>query len=105
MRCFESFVFNFGNLTPLQQERNETTFVKIRISTSEIRNNIKIQMFKIPNKMCLKRIFVLGIEIFFIRICLGFRYSDFEFKMRIIKLLSEYKYILAVFNKNLFIRP
>ena len=53
---------------------------KIRISKPEIRNNTEIGMFKIQNKNSLKLQFsVLVIDISVIRICLEFRYSNFEF--------------------------
>ncbi len=50
------------------------------IKLAEIRNNTEIQMFKIQNKNSLKLQFsVLVIDIWVIRICLEFRYSNFEF--------------------------
>ena len=44
VQCLESSTFDFGNLTCW---RNASTVAKIRISKSEIRNNIKIQILSL----------------------------------------------------------
>jgi len=59
--CLKSSMFDIGNLTCRQIA---ITFIKIRISKSEIRNNIKIQMFEIQNKCGL----VLFLSVFVIEI-------------------------------------
>ena len=80
MLCLKSSVFDFGNSIPFQLDRREASVVKIRISKSEIRNNIKMRMFKIQNKSGLAlRFLVLVIDIFVIPICFEFRYSNFVF--------------------------
>ena len=78
--CLRISAFDFGNSIPFQLDRNEASVVKIRISKSEIRNNIKMRMFKIQNKNGLALLLlVLIIDIFVIRICFEFRYSNFGF--------------------------
>ncbi len=75
--CPESSVFYFGNLSC---RRNAAKCTKTRISKSEIRNNIKIRMFKIQNKDGLVLLFsVFVIDIFVIRNL--FRASIFEFRI------------------------
>ena len=60
--------------TPLTKHQRYA--LEIRNSKSETRNKFKILMFKIQNEV------VLVIWIYIIWICLGFRYSCFEFPVR-----------------------